>query len=128
VNTQSVEQYSEIIPPEFSINAEAGFRSNLSKGWDTTWLSCEISSTRRLLHPKPFDRSRIAAEHMYSNYRFKSVRLYRSSGVLQLVLALTLLIILIVSGTSGISTAYGGCNVHGGACTGRVSVCRDVPY
>jgi hypothetical protein len=73
------------------------------------------------------DRSRIAAEHMYSNYRFKSVRLTVARRI-----------------TVGISIdavdhphrfwyqrylyGHGDCNVHGGACTGRVSVCRDVPY
>jgi hypothetical protein len=71
VNTQSVEQFSEIIPTEFSINAEAGaLRSNLSKE-----MGYNLAVMRDIIDEKTtsqaVDRSRIAAEHMYSNYRFK---------------------------------------------------------
>ena len=42
------------------------------------------------------DRQRVVAEHMYSSFRFRERQTFRSNGILQLALTMTLLIAIIV--------------------------------
>jgi hypothetical protein len=72
-----VEQFSEIIPTEFSINAEAGAPIKLEQrdGYNLAVMRDIIDE--KTTASQAVDRSRIAAEHMYSNYRFKERQTYQ---------------------------------------------------
>jgi hypothetical protein len=96
-----IEHFDKVIPSNFVLSADdIVYKTSLAKERKYNKAVMDGVIEEKKSESTSINRKRVAAEHMYSNYRFKERHTYRSSGVLQLSLTLTLLIILITVSSS----------------------------
>jgi Flp pilus assembly protein TadB len=92
-----VEGYTGTVPPQFVVDAQTTASIDMltkEKEYNYAVMNAVMDDTRE--HNQSLERKTASAEYQYSSWRFQERQTYRTSGVVQLSLSLSLLALLII--------------------------------